>query len=161
MCARLYLQGDGNARRTHISLFFVLMRTENNAILHFPFNYKVIFCLFDQTSAQRHIIDSFRPDIKSNSFQRPCSNMNIASGIPKFAPLATVESSDSPYVKNDTMFIKVMVDFENLPKEIIPYALKLNPGLPMPAQQRLIVKEIERLKPRDPPNGEQLLVLQQ
>ncbi|CAF4169205.1 unnamed protein product [Rotaria sp. Silwood2] len=84
MRARLYLNGDGNARRTHMSLFFVLMRSSNDPILIFPFNYKVIFCLYDQTPQQRHIIDSFRPDIKSNSFQRPRSNMNIASGIPKF-----------------------------------------------------------------------------
>ncbi|CAF1446164.1 unnamed protein product, partial [Rotaria sp. Silwood1] len=26
MRARLYMNGDGNARRTHMSLFFVLMR---------------------------------------------------------------------------------------------------------------------------------------
>ncbi|CAF4096236.1 unnamed protein product, partial [Adineta steineri] len=87
MRARLYLHGDGNARRTHMSLFFVLMRGPNDAILKFPFNYKVIFCLYDQTPQQRHIIDSFRPDIKSNSFQRPRSEMNIASGIPKFVSL--------------------------------------------------------------------------
>ncbi|CAF4286818.1 unnamed protein product, partial [Rotaria sordida] len=83
MRARLYLNGDGNARRTHMSLFFVLMRGPNDAILKFPFNYKVTFCLYDQTPQQRHIIDSFRPDIKSNSFQRPRSEMNIARGIPK------------------------------------------------------------------------------
>ncbi|CAF3836277.1 unnamed protein product, partial [Adineta steineri] len=87
MRARLYLHGDGNARKTHMSLFFVLMLGPYDAILKFPFNYKVIFCLYDQTPQQRHIIDSFRPDIKSNSFQRPRSEMNIASGIPKFVSL--------------------------------------------------------------------------
>src|SRR5690349_23642973 len=59
MRARLYLYGDGNARRTHMSLFFVLMRGPNDAILKFPFNYKVTFCLYDQTPQLRHIIDSF------------------------------------------------------------------------------------------------------
>ncbi|CAF3903083.1 unnamed protein product, partial [Rotaria sordida] len=79
MRVRLYLNDDGNARRTHMSLFFVLMRGRNDPILKFPFNYKVTFCLYDQTSQERHIIDSFRPDIRSNSFQRPQSEMNIAS----------------------------------------------------------------------------------
>ncbi len=144
MRARLYLHGDGNARRTHMSLFFVLMRGPNDAILKFPFNYKVTFCLYDQTPQQRHIIDSFRPDIKSNSFQRPRSEMNIASGIPKFFPLAMIQQEGNPYVRDDTMFIKVMVDFGDMPKTLLPYALSLNPGLPMHIQQTMIKQEVER-----------------
>jgi hypothetical protein len=144
MCARLYLFGDGNARRTHISLFFVLMRSLNDSLLQFPFSYKVSFCLFDQTGQQRHIIDSFRPDIKSSSFQKPRCDMNIASGIPKFVPLSLIQQSDNPYVREDTMFIKIMVDFGNLPKTMLPYVLSLNPGLPIHCQQQMIQQEIER-----------------
>ncbi|CAF4141665.1 unnamed protein product [Rotaria sordida] len=144
MRARLYLNGDGNARRTHMSLFFVLMRGPNDAILKFPFNYKVAFCVYDQTPQQRHIIDFFQPDIKSNSFQRPRSEMNIASGIPKFFPLTMIQQEGNPYVRDDTMFIKVMVDFGDMPKTLLPYALSLNPGLPMHIQQLRIKQEIER-----------------
>ena len=144
MRARLYFHGDGNARRTHLSLFFVLMRSENDALLKFPFNYKVTFCLYDQTPTRRHIIDSFRPDIKSNSFQRPRSEMNIASGIPKFFPLAMIQQEENPYVRNDTMFIKIMVDFADIPKTLLPYAFSLNPGLPINIQQILIKQETEK-----------------
>ena len=144
MRARLYLHGDGNARRTHMSLFFVLMRGPNDAILKFPFNYKVTFCLYDQTTQSRHIIDSFRPDTKSNSFQRPRSETNIASGIPKFFPLTMIQQEGNPYVRDDTMFIKVMVDFGDMPESLLPYALSLNPGLPMGVQQIMIQKETER-----------------
>ncbi|CAF1310510.1 unnamed protein product [Rotaria sordida] len=144
MRARLYFNGDGNARRTHMSLFFVLMRSLNDPILKFPFNYKVTFCLYDQTSAQRHIIDSFRPDIKSSSFQRPQSEMNIASGIPKFLPLEVIQQEGNPYIRDDTMFIKIMVDFEELHKTLLSYALSLNPGLPMHIQQAMIKQEAER-----------------
>jgi hypothetical protein len=145
MRARLYFNGDGNARRTHVSLFFVLMRGLHDSILKFPFDYKVTFCLYDQTPSQRHIIDSFRPDIRSNSFQRPRSEMNIASGIPKFAFLSIIEDDGSPYVQNDTMFIKVMVDFGNVHKSVLPYALSLNPGLPSSVQYAMIKrKEQER-----------------
>ncbi|CAF1159666.1 unnamed protein product [Rotaria sordida] len=150
MRARLYLNGDGNARRTHLSLFFVLMRSKNDALLKFPFNYKVTFCLYDQTPAQRHIIDSFRPDIKSNSFQRPRSEMNIASGIPKFFPLAMIEQEGNPYVRDDTMFIKIMVDFGDIPKTLLPYALSLNSGLPAYIQQILIKQEAERRAQQTP-----------
>jgi hypothetical protein len=145
MRARLYLHGDGNARRTHMSLFFVLMPGPNDAILKFPFSYKVTFCLYDQTPQLRHIVDSFQPEIRSTSFQRPRSEMNIASGIPKFFSLAMIQQEDNPYVRDDIMFIKVMVDFGDMPKTLLPYALSLNPGLPMHVQQAMINQEAERL----------------
>jgi hypothetical protein len=144
MRARLYLNGDGNARRTHMSLFFVLLRGEYDAILQFPFGFKVTFCLFDQTPQQRHIIDSFRPDKKSSSFQRPRSDMNIASGIPKFFPLPMVQQDNNAYIRDDTMFIKVMVDFGDTPKTMLPYTLSLNPGLPILIRQECIKREFER-----------------
>ena len=53
MRIRAYLNGDGNARSTHMSLFFVLMRGEHDAILKFPFTYKVTFCLYDQTTREK------------------------------------------------------------------------------------------------------------
>ncbi|CAF4850165.1 unnamed protein product [Rotaria sp. Silwood1] len=144
MRLRLYLAGDGNARRTHMSLFFVLMRGEYDSVLQFPFSYKVTFCLLDQTSQQRHIIDSFRPDVKSSSFQRPCSDMNIAFGIPKFVPLTIIQQDNNPYVRDNTMFIKVIVDFGELPKSLVPYTLSLNPGLPILIQQEWIRREFEK-----------------
>ncbi|CAF3502602.1 unnamed protein product [Rotaria sp. Silwood1] len=96
------------------------------------------------TSAQRHIIDSFRPDIRSNSFQRPRSDMNTASGLPKFFPLENIQREGNPYVRDDTMFIKIMVDFEDIPKTLLSYALSLNPGLPIHVQHIMIKQEAEQ-----------------
>ncbi|CAF4614872.1 unnamed protein product [Didymodactylos carnosus] len=144
MRARLYLQGDGNAKGTHMSLFFVLMKGDHDAVLKWPFNYKVTFCLYDQSGQNQNVIDSFRPDTKSYSFQRPQSEMNIASGIPKFFPLSIIKQDGNNYVRDDTMFIKIIVDFAELPKMILPYALSLNSGLPCHVQQDLISREIRR-----------------
>ncbi len=144
MRACLFPFGYGSARGTHMSLFFVLMQSKNDAILEFPFNHKITFCLFDQSGAQKHIIDSFRPDIKSNSFQRPRSKMNIPSGIPKFCFLDNIIKDNSPYVRNDTMFIKITVDFIDLSDDMQRYALSLNPGIPTHRQHQLIQQEIEK-----------------
>ncbi|CAF4703091.1 unnamed protein product, partial [Rotaria sp. Silwood2] len=144
MCLRLYLNGDGTAQHTHISLFFVLMRGEYDAILTFPFCFKVIFCLYDQTDQQNHIIESFRPDVRSNCFQRPRSDMNIASGIPKFAPLTIFQQANNPYVLNDIMFIKVIIDFNNTPNTILPYVFSLSSGLTTQIKQTMIQHEIEK-----------------
>ncbi|CAF2804802.1 unnamed protein product [Rotaria sp. Silwood2] len=120
------------------------MRGLNDPFLKFPFNYKVTFCLYDQTSAQQHIIDSFRPDIKSTSFQRPRLDMNIVSGIPKFIPLGMIQQEGNPFVRDDTMFIKIMIDFNDILTTLLPYTMSLNPGLPMCIQQIIIEQKTER-----------------
>lgn len=41
MCLRIYLNGDGTGRASHLSLFFVVMRGHSDALLKWPFNQKV------------------------------------------------------------------------------------------------------------------------
>ena len=41
MCTRLYLNGDGMGKGTHVSLFFVVMRGAYDALLKWPFRQKV------------------------------------------------------------------------------------------------------------------------
>ena len=107
MCARIYLNGAGMGRGTHISVFFVVMRGQYDAILRWPFREKVTFMLLDQDNVE-HVIDAFRPDPNSSSFQRPRRETNIASGCPIFCSLT--ELSNHAYVRDDTMFLKVIVD---------------------------------------------------
>jgi len=141
MRTRLFLFGDGNARRTHISLFFLLMKGDYDGILKWPFHYKVTFCLLDQTGANKHIIDSFYPDVKSNSFQRPKEEANIASGIPKFFPLPMLLQDDNAYVRENTLYIKIIIALNDAPKAMLPFMLTLNPALPGYVQENLINQE--------------------
>ncbi|CAF1455513.1 unnamed protein product [Didymodactylos carnosus] len=110
MRARLYAYGDGNARGTHMSVFFVLMRGDNDPIIKWPFDCKVTFCLFDQSGQHRDVIASFRPDTSSNSFQRPRLEMNEQYGIQKFCPLPVILQDPSNYVIDDVMFIKCSIE---------------------------------------------------
>uniref|UniRef100_A0A674P611 TNF receptor-associated factor n=1 Tax=Takifugu rubripes TaxID=31033 RepID=A0A674P611_TAKRU len=112
MCLRIYLNGDGTGRGSHLSLFFVVMRGQSDALLKWPFNQKVTLMLLDQSNRE-HIIDAFRPDVTSSSFQRPVSEMNIASGCPLFCPLSKLDGKNS-YIRDDTIFIKAIVDLTGL-----------------------------------------------
>lgn len=107
MCARIYLNGDGMGKGTHISLFFVIMRGEYDALVQWPFRQKVTMMLLDQDN-EEHVIDAFRPDPNSSSFQRPRGEMNIASGCPLFCPHSELQRH--AYIRDDTMFIKIIVD---------------------------------------------------
>ncbi|KAM9465795.1 TNF receptor-associated factor 3 isoform 1-T4 [Clarias gariepinus] len=113
MCARVYLNGDGMGKGTHLSLFFVVMRGEYDALLPWPFRQKVTLMLMDQGPARKHLGDAFKPDPNSSSFRRPTGEMNIASGCPLFVAQTVLENGT--YIKDDTIFIKVTVDTSDLP----------------------------------------------
>ena len=107
MCIRAYLNGDGMGYKTHLSLFFVVMKGEFDALLKWPFDYKVSLILVDQNH-RKHIVQTFKPTPESNSFQRPVSDMNVASGCPQFSKLSVLD--DTSYVKDDVLFVKCIVD---------------------------------------------------
>ncbi len=114
MGARVYLNGDGLGKSTHLSLFFVLMRGPYDALLQWPFRQKVTLTLINQ-SGKKHVTDSFRPDAQSTSFQRPMrKDMNIASGCPMFIRIEHLLSGG--FIKEDSIFLRVMVDTTDLPK---------------------------------------------
>ncbi|NXM86151.1 TRAF1 factor, partial [Oenanthe oenanthe] len=109
VCLRVYLNGDGTGKGTHMSLFFVVMRGDYDALLPWPFRHKVTFMLLDQNNRE-HVIDAFRPDLTSASFQRPVNDMNVASGCPMFLPLSKLQSPKHAYVKEDTLFLKCIIE---------------------------------------------------
>lgn len=73
---------------------------------------QVTLMLLDQNNRE-HVIDAFRPDVNSSSFQRPVTDMNIASGCPLFCPVSKMEAKNS-YVRDDAIFIKAIVDLTGL-----------------------------------------------
>ena len=107
MCIRAYLNGDGIGFKTHLSVFFVLMKGEYDPLLKWPFENKVSLILVDQ-SLRKHVVQTFKPTAESSSFQRPHQDMNVASGCPQFAELSVLENNN--YVKDDVMFLKCIVD---------------------------------------------------
>ena len=113
MCLRLYMDGDGSGKGTHLSFFLTLMKGDYDALLPWPFRQTISLVLLDQ-NRKKNIVQSFRPDPDSSSFQQPMNDMSVASGCPKFAPLSVLE--DPSYVKNDTMFLQCRVDCSGLEK---------------------------------------------
>ena len=116
MCARIYLNGDGLGKGTHLSFFFVIMRGPFDALLTWPFKQKVMLTLLNQ-AGKKHVTDHFRPDPQSSSFQRPGrKEMNIASGCPMFIRLEHLMSGG--FVKDDSIFLRIVVDTADLPKVV-------------------------------------------
>lgn len=113
MHARLYLHGGQNGPRTHMSLYFVLMPNDFDPVLPFPFRYKVAFCIYDLTSAKRHIIRETSLTINTSGRRAYCVGRPIY--------LSSLTTLPSPYIENDTMYIEVMINFLNWSPERVRF----------------------------------------
>lgn len=107
MCARVYLNGDGVGKNTHLSIFFAVKKGKNDDILKWPFGLRVKFSLLNQ-SGRDNISDAFRPDPNSSSFQKPVRDINVASGCPMFVSQQVVENDG--FLKNNRIWLKVTVE---------------------------------------------------
>ena len=105
-CGRVYMNGDGAAKGTNISLFFVVMKGPYDALQKWPFNKKVTLMLLNQDGKDDHA-ESFSPDPNSTSFQRPKRDMNPSCGSPFFYSLTTLGKDG--YLKDDTIFLRIKI----------------------------------------------------
>ena len=105
MCLRLYMDGDGSGKGIYSPLLLpTVMRGDYDAQLKWPFDQVFQLIFVNQEQQGGDIVHLFKPDPASPSFKQPnpYSEMNIASGCPKFAPLSIL---DNPaYTKNDTIY---------------------------------------------------------
>ncbi|XP_060063095.1 TNF receptor-associated factor 3-like [Ylistrum balloti] len=118
MCGRVYLNGDGTGKETHLSFFFVIMKGDYDALLPWPFKQRVSLMLKDQDTRTQDICDTFTPNAVSNSFKRPETEMNVASGVPKFIAHNRLETPT--YVQDDTIYLMIKVDTSNIPNHPNP-----------------------------------------
>ena len=107
-CLRLYLHGDGMGRGTHLSLFLVIMNSEYDDILQWPFQKKIKFNLINQKDRSKDHVEQMFPEKNSSSFQKPRKGMNIASGCPMFISLDRLEPEG--FLKNGNLFLEVKIE---------------------------------------------------
>ena len=110
VCVRLYMNGHGRERNSHLSFFFVLMKGDYDPILEWPFSHRVELKVMGQGNSSRgdDVTVSLVPDLQSESFSQPVREMNIPHGFPHNAFPLDILARDG-YVHDDTMFVKVTV----------------------------------------------------
>nr|XP_028575721.1 LOW QUALITY PROTEIN: TNF receptor-associated factor 2-like [Podarcis muralis] len=106
LCVRLYPDGDGIGQGGHVSLFLALAKGPYDDVLPWPFWQKVTFSLLDPTRRKSPVMDTFLPDPHSVSFHQPRQRLNVASGSPLFVSHLKIPA----YLKDDTLYLKVVVD---------------------------------------------------
>ena len=106
-CTRLYLQGDGMGRSTHVSLFFVVMKSEFDQLLNWPMQKRITLELINHVNEAENVIESFVSNPRSSSFQRPTNNMNVASGCPTFISIEKFLTGG--FIVDNSAYIKTTV----------------------------------------------------
>ena len=112
MCICAYLNGDGSGKGTHISMFFVLMKSEHDNLLKWPFDRPVTFELINQENRTQSISKTFIPDKHSPGFQQPKSEMNEASGFPRFVPHNVL--FNQKFTNGDVVYVRCKIDLSGL-----------------------------------------------
>ena len=107
-CLQVYLDGDGSGRGTHISLFMVIMKSEYDNLLEWPFQKNVKFTLINQQNRSKDLTEKIIPNKESASFQKPKQQMNYRSGYSKFISLDRVGLEG--FLKDDTLYFDVQVE---------------------------------------------------
>ena len=111
LCLRCYLNGDGVGKDTHVSLYIVVMRSDYDSLLSWPFKHRVALTLLNQEDpfdSNASHTQRFLPNPESASFKRPVESFNVASGFPEFAPISILTNPE--FVKDDTIYFRAKVD---------------------------------------------------
>ena len=109
--ARLYPNGDGMGRGTHLSLYVGIMKGEKDNQLSWPFNKRITFILTDHSDRPKHHELAMETDSSpaSSSYKKPTAEMNIASGFPQVISLTSLNDGGHVYIKNDCLIVKIFV----------------------------------------------------
>ncbi|XP_041091381.1 TNF receptor-associated factor 2-like [Polyodon spathula] len=110
LCLRLYPCGDGVGWGSHVSLFLCVMRGEWDDVLPWPFRHRVTFSCLDASGGGSDVREAFLPDPLSASFQKPRAAVNVASGCPLFIRHSLLLAPHNPYLRNDTLYIKAVIE---------------------------------------------------
>ena len=114
MCLKVYANGNGNGKSTHVSVFFCLMRGDNDDNLKWPFRGTIKVSVLNQLEdGQHHTEELWSPDedIPEDTNGRVTKGERAAGwGLPRFIPhqdLAYNGDKTCQYLKGDTLFFRV------------------------------------------------------
>uniref|UniRef100_T1J765 MATH domain-containing protein n=1 Tax=Strigamia maritima TaxID=126957 RepID=T1J765_STRMM len=105
MRLKLYPDGAGSGRGTHVSIFRQVMKGRYDAILNWPIEYTGEVSILDQLNHKDHHSNKIESDsIKHRKeYAKPIDEFNDGLGSPTFISLDKLEPL---YLVDDTIFIK-------------------------------------------------------
>jgi hypothetical protein len=106
-CLRAYLNGDDSG--THMSLCFVLMKSDYDDILSWPFEKQVCVSLRNQNNRKNDRNEWIMTSSKHPCFQRPTECMNAPAGQPFRISHKDLFAERFGFIKDDCIIFEVNV----------------------------------------------------
>ncbi|UJR16554.1 hypothetical protein I4U23_003455 [Adineta vaga] len=111
LALRCEIYEDKLEKTSYISISFVILLGEYDAILTWPFEYPITLSIVDLSIHKKDISYEITNESRALPFSRPINNINSPYRVEKFCPLNKLSKSNSNYLQNDTMFVRAYIDF--------------------------------------------------
>ncbi len=106
----VYLNVAQSVNEGYMGVYIVLMKSDRDGALAWPFTKRFTFALVDQQddlSQRQNVKKSFVPS-GLESFSRPRQRENLGGGGQQFVKHSTLRARQ--YIRDDTVYIKIIVD---------------------------------------------------
>ena len=118
MCIKVYANGCGNYKGTHVSVFAYLMKGENDDYLPWPFTGTITFELLNQLEDNHHHSRHTTYPSDNDSSQRVMDKerSGFGWGCPKYishSDLGLNKAKNHQYLKDDRLYFKISVNAES------------------------------------------------
>ncbi|CAF1465333.1 unnamed protein product [Rotaria sordida] len=116
-------------------------QNQNLSIIQYPYLLKL-----DISEAHKDYHEQFLFDNKTclPDNIRVIMNYQLLKKVTRNFRRITTRTDGNAYIRDDTMFIKIMMDFGDLPKNSLQFILGHNPGFPMNIQQAIMKEESKK-----------------
>jgi hypothetical protein len=94
----------------YMGVYLILMKSDRDGTLPWPFNKRYTFVLVDQQDdlSQRQNIEAALTTTGEEAFKRPRQRENVGRGIPQFVKHSTLRTRQ--YIRDHAAYIKILVD---------------------------------------------------
>ena len=109
----IYLNGNIDAKGTHMSVSFQLMKGELDDFIKWPFNKLITFVLIHQDDKNKCFSSTSSAALKNNRFSReffkqPVTDKNKPHECKWFIALTKLHADG--FIKNDTIYIRCVIE---------------------------------------------------
>lgn len=102
---------DEQTKTAYLSVSFLILVGDFDAILSWPFHFTVTISLLDLSGAKNNISHTNRNNLEMKSLNRPAKGSVTTMPVERFLPLSVLLEKKNNYVQDDFMFLQLHIDF--------------------------------------------------
>ena len=102
---------DEQTEKRFISISFVILPGEFDAILNWPFTYPITIKILDLVGTKKDIVHSISYDVQISTLTRPVNNGSSSFVIKKSCPVDLLIENGNTYIQDGFIYLQTYIDF--------------------------------------------------